>query len=157
MSESTPLDGTTRREIIRRGGLFAGAIALGSWSFGNGTAHATARAALAPARQGAFTALAEIVVTGPGLRLGPDAVRQTVAQFESAYARWPAVDRARANTVLDALSHEFSGRSPAARAAALTPSATNPRAAQLAYDARNLMALALGADDDQRCPAEVPV
>jgi hypothetical protein len=147
---------STRRELLQRGGLLAGAIAVGSWSAaapaGTATA-AVASVALSDERRHSYSALAEAVVTGPTMRLPASAAEQVVVDFESAYITWPVAERRHANTVLDALARDARMQNRSQRAAMLRGS--NPRDAELAYRACGLVAVALSSGLDDH--AEVSV
>jgi hypothetical protein len=129
---------SSRREFIARGGALAGALTL--TGAGSAAAHerrpappaetvptpaepavppppaaAEAPAAatapgLTDARRTTYRALAETVVTEPGMRLTPAAADTAAAGFAAAYAAWPAERQRRADQVLDALERS-AGRS----------------------------------------------
>jgi hypothetical protein len=117
---------SSRREFLARGGALAGVLTIG------GVGPAAARAAdeppvapvppappvpvaadavgLTAARRETYRALAETVVTEPGMRLAPTAADAAAAQFAAAYATWTPDAQRRAEHVLDALERS-SGRS----------------------------------------------
>lgn len=140
----------TRRELLQRGGLLAGALVVGSWSTASATAAPAAGAGLALAedRRRTYTALAEAAVTGPGMQLPPAAAEQVLADFEAVYAAWPAAERRHADAVLDALSRDARFESRPQRGAMLRGEAHDKRDAQLAYRARGLVAVALSSEGD---------
>ena len=65
---------------------------------------------LTDARRATYRALAETVVTEPGMRLTPAAADTAAAGFAAAYAAWPAERQRHADRVLDALERS-AGRS----------------------------------------------
>src|SRR3954452_16821928 len=117
------LGGTTRRQLLTRGGAAAGALAIGGTAApvptrGGAAAAALAiggRAALLPtrgradatgltaARQRTYTPLLETVVTQPALRLDPAVAGAGAEPFAGRYASGPADRRRDADAVLDAL------------------------------------------------------
>jgi hypothetical protein len=126
---------SSRREFLARGGALAGVMTI----TGAGSAAArepkpappaetapeppqaapaapvTAEPApavpgLTDARRETYRALAETVVTEPGMRLTPDAADSAAAGFAAAYATWAPERQRRADRVLDALDRS-AGRS----------------------------------------------
>jgi hypothetical protein len=110
---------SSRREFLTRGGALAGMLTIA------GVGPAAARAGSAPpatdvaaadatgltiARRDTYRALAETVVTEPGMRLAPGAADVAAAQFAAAYATWTPDAQRRAERVLDELERS-SGRS----------------------------------------------
>ena len=150
MDSCWPLRGAaTRRELLQRGGLLAGVAALGTLGWGTTSVGATTSAvALSEERRRIYGALAETVVTGPGLRLPADAAAGVVSDFEAAYITWAAPDRNRADGVLDALGRDFEKQGRKERAGVLHPANENARAADLAYRARTLVAIAITPDGE---------
>ena len=125
----------TRRELLQRGGLLAGALVVGSWGTSSAAAAPPAVAvglALSEERRRVYMALAERAVTGPGMQLPAAAAEQVLADFEVIYAGWPTPERRQADTILDALSRDpkFETRG------------------QLAYRARGLILVALSSDQE---------
>lgn len=135
----------TRRQLIRRGGVVAGALWLGTTA----TASATTSTALTPARRATFAALAETVFTGPSYRLSAAAAEPATADFATAYATWPTADRKRADLVLDQLARlDRKGREQALR-----PPGQERRELELAERALALVAITTRAEDG----ADIPV
>jgi hypothetical protein len=161
---------SSRREFLARGGALAGVLTIGA------VAPAAAQAASAPPATGAATAtgtagvvgltatrretyraLAETVVTEPGMRLAPAAADGAAAQFAAAYATWTPEAQRRAERVLDALERSSArpfakldarGRSEHLRACA-RPTDDEPIGAErerldLAEQALSLAAVAIG-------------
>lgn len=103
---------STRREILRRGGVLAGALLLGAapgataigGTRARGTRGAPGRSGLDDARRGAFAALAAVALTDPALRLDPAAAGELTGSFAAEYETWPDERRRAAEGVLDGLS-----------------------------------------------------
>jgi hypothetical protein len=132
---------------MRRGGLAAGVLALGSVA-GSSAARAattqTATTTLDPARRATYARLAETVLTGPSMRLGASAAGPATAEFGTIYALWPAQDRKRADQLLDRLARlDAKGREKA-----LKPPGLARQETELAEQALALVALVTGASDD---------
>lgn len=147
---------TTRRELLQRGGILAGALWVGRWSGASPSSASTAgggRLALAAERRRVYAALADTFVAGPAMRLPAAAGERVTADFERAYVTWPAADRSRADAVLDALGREFTARGRAEREATMRGERSGPA---LAYRARALVAVAL-AGSDELSRAEAPL
>src|SRR4051794_40179628 len=119
---------SSRREFLARGGALAGGMTItgaGAAAAGEPTPAppaetapepppATAAAPVTPepapavpgltdARHETYRALAETVVTEPGMRLTPDAADSAASGFAAAYATWAPERQRRADRVLDAL------------------------------------------------------
>jgi hypothetical protein len=121
---------SSRREFLARGGALAGVLTIGG--VGPAAAHAATEPPVAPvppvppvptalppvvdavgltaARRETYRALAETVVTEPGMRLAPAAADAAAAQFAATYATWTPDAQRRAERVLDALERS-NGRS----------------------------------------------
>ncbi len=140
----------TRRELLHRGGLLAGALVVGSWSTAPiGAARpGGASVALAGERRSTYAALAATVLTGPGMRLPEAAAEQAVADFEAVYAAWPDAERRHADVLLDALARDARMKTRPGRVEVLRGS-RSPRDGELAYRAQALVRVALsnGGDD----------
>ena len=136
----------SRRDLLRQGGLLAGAFALGSLTGTSnaGAATTTVPTALDPSRRATFAALAETVLTGPSLRLPAAAAVPATADFAIAYATWPAQDRARADRVLDRLAR----LDRAGRERAVSPPGIDRRDTEVAEQALALVAVATAPSDD---------
>jgi hypothetical protein len=156
---------SSRREFLASGGALAGVLTI------SGVGPAAARAASAPpaaptaagaagltaARRETYRALAETVVTEPGMRLDPVAADGAAAQFAAAYATWTPDAQRRADSVLDTLERstgrafaklDARGRSEHLRACA-QPTDDEPIGAErqrldLAEQAMSLAAVAIG-------------
>ena len=149
---------TTRREFVQRGGVFAGAIALGPLvPRVLASAAAATTVGLREDRREVFAALADTVVRGPSMRLPAAAGAQAVADFEAAYLTWPVSEQRRADAILDALGAGFATRGRAGREAVLHPTSGGPRAAELAQRAWGLASVAIGPSNEELARAEVGV
>ena len=146
----------TRRELLQRSSLLAGALVLGSWSVASPAGAATAVSAgvgLSDARRSTYLSLAESFVTAPGMRLPPSASEQVLGDFESIYSAWPASEQRHADAVLDTLARDARMKNGLQRREMLRGS--NPRDAELAYRAHSLVAVALASEPNDH--AEVTV
>src|SRR4051794_3252823 len=101
---------SSRREFLARGSALAGAavltlpgVARAARPAGAPVAAAAPATGLAPARRETYRALADTVLTEPGLRLDPAAADAAASDFAAHYAAWPADARLRADAVLDGL------------------------------------------------------
>jgi hypothetical protein len=162
---------SSRREFLARGGALAGVLTIG------GIAPAAAKTApavpavpetaagavgLTAARSETYRALAETVVTDPGMRLSPAAADAAAAQFAAAYATWTPEAQRRAERVLDALERSSArpfakldgrGRSEHLRACS-RPTNDDPvgperQRLDLAEQAMSLAAVAIGPSGDE--------
>jgi hypothetical protein len=136
---------TTRRQFLHRGAAVSAALGVGAtWApraiAASGSAAATV---LAAHRRETYSALADTVLSGPSFRLPAGAADSALADFETAYAAWPAQARRRADAILDALGREFRGRGRGGREHVLRGSA---RSDHLAADALSLLAVAVAGD-----------
>jgi len=164
---------SSRREFLARGGALASVLTIGAigpaaaqaQSVPPGTGAATGAAGavgLTAARRETYRALAETVVTEPGMRLAPAAADGAAAQFAAAYATWTPDAQRRAERVLDALERSSArpfakldarGRSEHLRACA-RPTDDEPIGAErqrldLAEQAMSLAAVAIGPSGDE--------
>jgi hypothetical protein len=146
---------TTRRELLQRGGLLAGVLALGPLAPRALASATAAPVGLREERRRVFAALADTVVTGPTMLLPAAAGARAVSDFESVYANWPVSEQRRADKILDALGRSFATRGRAGREAVLHPVSGGSRAAELAAQAWSLASVAIGPGDDELARAEV--
>jgi hypothetical protein len=164
---------SSRREFLARGGgALAGLVTIGG--VGSGAAQAASGPAttgaaatevagaagavgLTAARRETYRALAETVVTDPGMRLAPGAADAAAAQFAAAYATWTPDAQRRAERVLDAFERSSArpfakldarGRSEHLRACARPtddePVGPERQRLDLAEQALSLAAVAVG-------------
>jgi hypothetical protein len=158
---------SSRREFLVRGGALTGLLTMGGAGpaaaqkaptpAAAGAPTAAEAAGLTAARRETYRALAEAVVTEPGMRLSPEAADAAAAQFAAAYQTWTSDAQRRAEDVLDALARssgrsfadlDARGRSEHLRACA-RPSSDQPIGAErrrldLAEQALALAAVAIG-------------
>jgi hypothetical protein len=122
----------------------AGAALVGGGALAMPGVTAPAPPGLTAARQRAYAALAESVVTGPSMRLEPAATRAAVDAFTQIYAARPADERERADRTLDAV-----GAVPARAPALNSPQPTGAERAQIVLleDAMALVAAVVGQPD----------
>jgi hypothetical protein len=148
------LGGTTRRQFLARGGALAGAALMAGGAAALLPARGRAQAtALTAARRATYTALVEVVVTGPSMRLDAAVAPEAATRFAVAYEGWPVVRRRDADAVLDALERASGGgfsrldrrsRGEALRAGA-RPATARPAAAEREYIELTARALGLAA------------
>jgi hypothetical protein len=117
---------SSRREFLARGGALAGVLTIGgvgpaatqaaspppapgATPTGAAPTGAAGAVGLTPARRETYRALAETVVTEPGMRLAPATADVAAAHFAAAYATWTPDAQRRAERVLDSLERS-SGR-----------------------------------------------
>lgn len=149
---------TTRRELLRRTGLTAGALTLGSWTTltSTGAATPTTRVALTPERCATYAALLDTVLQGPSMRLGGQAAEQAVGAFEATYVLWPADARRRADATLDALARDMRRSDRHDREGALAPAGIERQELELAERGLALVAVTVAhASDDELAKPEV--
>ncbi len=136
--------------------MAAGALALGSFAGASsaGAQTTTAAVALDAGRRATYASLADTVLSGPSYRLDASAAQTALADFQTAYATWPAASRKRADRVLDALGRDYAKQARKDREDVLRPKGLGRRELQLAEDALALVAVATVAHDDP-APREV--
>ena len=96
----------TRRDLLRQGGVLAGALGLAAWGLRAGTPPAAAADAveLAPVRALTYGALVAAVGSVPGNQVDAGAVDEAQAHFAGVYGASDDPGRAAIDAILDALA-----------------------------------------------------
>ena len=153
----------SRRELLERGGLLAGALSLGV-GLEAALGGPKAAAALSAGRRRTYTALVEAAVSHPSLRLDPACAAAATEDFADAYAAWAEHRRRWADRVLDALERSsarpfsaLDGRgrcahlSSCARLTSHEPTGAESERLDLVRQAMTLVAVGIGpAEGDHR-------